>query len=223
MANSPDSDDRTPLVNAWVSWARSSCVVYWLASWFGPFVSTKGNPPCILGNQSSRFPILTTCLSLVVVNWLASRPSFASRNGNTPWRLGKQSSRFPILPTGLSRGADIGPNACFKSPIFSDFVNVSLDTFEFAALFKSPCMPRLGKKACLFPNCKQKKWKNFQASKLGKLQHSYDWIDVKNGLQLNKIFKNLCQKSVDRPLNSILLKGGKFKRIELFLRIYSFL
>ena len=32
-----------------------------------------------------------------------------------------------------------------------------LDTFEFAAFFKSPCMPRLGKKACLFPKCKQKK------------------------------------------------------------------
>ena len=32
-----------------------------------------------------------------------------------------------------------------------------LDTVEFATFFKSPCMPRLGKKACLFPKCKQKK------------------------------------------------------------------
>ena len=32
-----------------------------------------------------------------------------------------------------------------------------LDTFELAAFFKSPYMPRLGKKACLFPKGKKKK------------------------------------------------------------------
>ena len=64
-----------------------------------------------------------------------------------------------------------------------------------------------------------KKFSNFKAWKIVTFLGYKYWINVKIGLQLNKIFKNLCQKSVDRPLNSILLEGGKFKRIELFLRI----
>jgi len=42
-----------------------------------------------------------------------------------------------------------------------------LDTFEFAAFFKSPYMPRLGKNACLFHfNVNKRNEKNFKLQSL---------------------------------------------------------